>query len=182
MQLMCCCSLWLIIVHGSVGNRTCSDNCREYHKEHKCDEYNEECLHGCNRGWWGPNCSKSCSNNCRNETCNQQTGSCMGCKNGKTGQTCSNDCPRGCQDNICAMKDEKCENGCRTGYCGRKCDTSCFHVPVGLITSAALGCVLVLVVVLVLIWLVLRRSWRQHEPPQYSVVMTNPGTYQNGRI
>ena len=45
---------------------------------HPCKKENGECLNGCIKGTFGPNCSDYCNQTCLEDSCDRDTGKCEG--------------------------------------------------------------------------------------------------------
>ncbi|XP_067654185.1 scavenger receptor class F member 1-like [Haliotis asinina] len=88
-----------------------------------CHRDSGNCIHGCDEGWYGRQCSSPCSPNCRNDKCQSDSGSCAdGCARGFYGGRCHLTC-KVCRDGVCDQKTGTCTNGCY--LTGRRCDSTC---------------------------------------------------------
>ncbi|XP_048247480.1 scavenger receptor class F member 1-like [Haliotis rufescens] len=81
------------------------------------------CIHGCNGGWYGANCSTQCNPRCVNMSCTDSGACVAGCAPGYAGSDCS--CFENCIDHICLFEDGTCAKGCANGYYGAFCNTTC---------------------------------------------------------
>ncbi|XP_071086115.1 cell death abnormality protein 1-like [Haliotis cracherodii] len=89
----------------------------------ECDNNTGDCIHGCNVGWYGTNCSSRCSSNCAQMSCTV-SGACVdGCAPGYAGTDCS--CYENCIQDICHPNFGHCVKGCINGYYGAFCNNTC---------------------------------------------------------
>ncbi|XP_071086709.1 multiple epidermal growth factor-like domains protein 10, partial [Haliotis cracherodii] len=127
---------------GSYGlwcDEVCSENCRPgpdrdavsilecdtnttFNCIPKCDKTGD-CIHGCNVGWYGTNCSSRCSSRCANMSCDEYGACADGCAPGYNGTDCS--CYENCIDHVCYNESGTCANGCINGYYGGFCNATC---------------------------------------------------------
>ncbi|XP_048246401.1 multiple epidermal growth factor-like domains protein 10 [Haliotis rufescens] len=103
---------------SSACDRNVSTNCTP-----ECDKTTGYCIHGCNTGWHGTNCSSRCNSKCANLSCND-SGACVdGCAPGYAGTDCT--CYENCFDLVCYSENGTCAKGCDKGYYGAFCNHSC---------------------------------------------------------
>ncbi|XP_067670086.1 platelet endothelial aggregation receptor 1-like [Haliotis asinina] len=123
--------------YGHWCDEVCSENCRPGPNKtvvmecdqnastnctSECHNNTGDCIHGCNDGWYGRNCSSRCSRKCANMSCTE-SGSCSaGCAPGHAGTDCS--CLEKCFDQVC-FGNGTCAKGCIIGYYGAFCNKSC---------------------------------------------------------
>ncbi|XP_071085589.1 cell death abnormality protein 1-like [Haliotis cracherodii] len=99
-------------------DRNVSTNCTP-----ECDKTTGYCIHGCNTGWHGTNCSSRCNSKCANLSCTE-SGVCVdGCAPGYAGTDCT--CYENCFDLVCYSENGTCAKGCDKGYYGAFCNHSC---------------------------------------------------------
>ncbi|XP_048246399.1 multiple epidermal growth factor-like domains protein 10 [Haliotis rufescens] len=103
---------------SSACDRNVSANCTP-----ECDKTTGYCIHGCNVGWHGTNCSSRCTSKCANLPC-AESGACVdGCAPGYAGTDCT--CYENCIDHDCHSENGTCVKGCDNGYYGEFCNNSC---------------------------------------------------------
>ncbi|XP_046564999.1 platelet endothelial aggregation receptor 1-like [Haliotis rubra] len=123
--------------YGHWCDKVCSGNCRPGPNKTsdlecdqnasincipECDNNTGDCIHGCNDGWYGGNCSSRCNRKCADMSC-IVSGSCAaGCAPGYAGTDCS--CLEKCFENVC-YGNETCAKGCIIGYYAAFCNISC---------------------------------------------------------
>ncbi|XP_067670080.1 multiple epidermal growth factor-like domains protein 10 [Haliotis asinina] len=88
-----------------------------------CDSNTGDCIHGCNDGWYGRNCSSRCSRKCAYMSCTESGSCAAGCAPGYAGIDCS--CTENCIHEVCYPNNGSCVNGCINGYYGALCNISC---------------------------------------------------------
>ncbi|XP_046542521.1 multiple epidermal growth factor-like domains protein 11 [Haliotis rubra] len=90
----------------------------------ECEQLTGDCVHGCERGWYGSHCSSKCKSLCRNLNCDN-TGACIdGCIPGTYGTDCL-PCPENCVNSTCHTQDGSCLGGCVNGFYGSFCTNTC---------------------------------------------------------
>ncbi|XP_062590623.1 angiopoietin-1 receptor-like, partial [Saccostrea cucullata] len=94
---------------------------------------------GCNRGFYGVDCSHPCPEHCKSNQCFVTNGICPACANGYTGSDCNQACSSGmfgpdcslfcsghCKNNsTCNPTNGVCSNGCIDGWMDMFCNKSC---------------------------------------------------------
>ncbi|XP_048246397.1 scavenger receptor class F member 1-like [Haliotis rufescens] len=126
--------------YGPWCDKVCSENCRSgpdsdavsilacdtntsFNCIPKCDNNTGDCIHGCNVGWYGTNCSSRCNSKCANLSCTE-SGACVdGCAPEYAGTDCS--CYENCIDHVCYADSGTCAKGCINGYYGAFCNNTC---------------------------------------------------------
>ncbi|XP_046545475.1 platelet endothelial aggregation receptor 1-like [Haliotis rubra] len=126
--------------YGHWCDKVCSENCRPGPNKTavsvlecdqntsincipKCDNNTGDCIHGCNDGWYGENCSSRCSRKCANMSCTESGSCAAGCAPGYAGTDCS--CFENCIHDVCHPNNGSCVKGCINGYYGTFCNISC---------------------------------------------------------
>ncbi|XP_046556765.1 protein draper-like [Haliotis rubra] len=126
--------------YGHWCDKVCSENCRPGPNKTavsvlecdqntsincipKCDNNTGDCIHGCNDGWYGENCSSRCNRKCANMSCTDSGSCAAGCAPGYAGTDCS--CFENCILDVCHPNNGSCVKGCINGYYGTFCNISC---------------------------------------------------------
>ncbi|XP_046578817.1 multiple epidermal growth factor-like domains protein 10 [Haliotis rubra] len=128
--------LFFIIMLICMADSTQGAECIEGQRCSGCDERGN-CLHSCERGYFGMKCKSHCSSTCRYKTCQldpgKGTSKCTdGCVPGYQGVRCERPCdshvancklcPGGCDGEYCQLGDA-CFAGCRDSRYGSGCKT-----------------------------------------------------------
>ncbi|XP_046564881.1 multiple epidermal growth factor-like domains protein 6 [Haliotis rubra] len=129
-------ALIFIMVLVCVADYTLGADCTEGQHCSQCD-MEGNCLHGCDKGYFGMKCKSQCNSKCRYNTCKLDPGTgagkCTdGCEPGYQGKSCDRPydshvvnctlCPGGCDGEYCQLGDA-CFAGCRDSRYGSGCKT-----------------------------------------------------------
>ncbi|XP_060599714.1 uncharacterized protein LOC132753277 isoform X2 [Ruditapes philippinarum] len=154
--------------YGDMCDKDCGKNC-----ELRCERRTGTCL--CKTGFYGEFCNKNCSETClrnsgiidttveisKNGGCDQHDGYCTdGCIPGWYNNTCESTCNKSCKHQICDRLTAECSHGCENEYKGKFCETAIVNVAefnIGVIVGAVLGGLVFLVIVVITIYIVLRK-------------------------
>ncbi|XP_046565000.1 platelet endothelial aggregation receptor 1-like [Haliotis rubra] len=109
--------------YGHWCDKVCSENCRPGPNKTavsvlecdqntsincipECDNNTGDCIHGCNDGWYGENCSSRCSRKCTDMSCTVSGSCAAGCAPGYAGTDCS--CFENCIHHVCHPNNGTC--------------------------------------------------------------------------
>ncbi|XP_062608240.1 multiple epidermal growth factor-like domains protein 10 [Saccostrea cucullata] len=104
-----------------------AQTCRYCGGDGSCDE-RSQCNYGCVPGFFSFTCKQSCGQCAGNGSCNIASGICNEKKCLATffGPLCTQPCPNFCGGNgSCDFITANCQNGCKPGYMGSRCEISC---------------------------------------------------------